>query len=72
MSAPDKNGWRLIATAPQDGTRILICDRAVSLDGYISIGWYVDRISRGTHWRQSSGVARPTHWQSLPDLPEAK
>lgn len=62
------SGWRDIATAPKDGTQVLLVEglfgRAVVSARWIS--------APHDFWRKDSGGAahRPTHWMPLPKLPE--
>lgn len=55
-------GWRDIATAPKDGSKIL-----VGFQGQFDWMQYV-AYSAGPD-TQSAGFARPTHWQPLPAPP---
>lgn len=60
--------WKLIETAPRDGTRILAWDPMG--DSRLVINWFGEADG---HWMVSwSGEENPdcTHWQDLPDPPE--
>ena len=68
--------WREIASAPKDGTTILL---AYS-DGGVVEGRYIDNTSKGYPWAgfiarsmypQKPGV-HVTHWMPLPPAPEVK
>jgi len=77
MGAWRNGGWRDIATAPRDGTRIYVA----KLDD--TFGW-VRGISRWVDFKGISGwvsmglydppgdlgLARPTHWLPLPEPPK--
>ena len=61
--------WQPIATAPKDGTEILVytmgeCFYVVAYDDVFSAPWRI---------RNDEGVneAVPTHWMPLPDAPNA-
>ncbi len=75
----DAPNWSLIATAPKDGTEVLIAG------GTYSYGMWTDEkfdsvsIARwhGDHWRGEDRQSHdewyshnPTHWQHLPAPPE--
>lgn len=61
-----EGGWREIASAPKDGSTILLCvaGRSESVAGFFAGKWM--------QWfaTKSDGLpARPTHWQPLPTPP---
>lgn len=59
--------WRPIETAPKDGTDILIWSRAGR-----EIGKYLaGREAWLGHGDNGSGWRTPTHWQPLPEPPDA-
>jgi hypothetical protein len=75
--------WKDIATAPKDGTWILLC-QATGADGEPieseSFGLFVQRAAwwKGDGWidycsmtRDPSVFFKPTHWMPLPPPPEA-
>lgn len=68
------SGWKPIATAPKDGTRLLVCQ---SMNNITAVAIYHDDI--GT-WKTGPGpmdfIAGVTHWydfgdgKAMPDAPE--
>ena len=65
-------GWQPIATAPKDGTRLLLCDSDDA--GQIDIGYWSTSswVATGGAWiiyenRSDTVELTPTHWQPLPD-----
>jgi len=59
--------WQPIATAPKDGTQVLLFRAGKSMVQ----GWW----NRGgafhmPHWSTPSGLFDPTHWRPLPPPPE--
>jgi hypothetical protein len=77
-----ENQWQPIATAPKDGTRVLIFS-----NGYPNIAHYVeDFISHRDRWRGPAWVIlecddddrytfycegdSPSHWAPLPEFPD--
>lgn len=58
--------WRLIKTAPKDGTAILVSD---GLNPATAVCW----IARYKLWAMlgidGQSVDGPTHWMPLPELP---
>ena len=79
-SAKPKEGWRDIASAPKDGTAILLYGPGVlNRDGRTSmyaraqhVGWAHD-VDGHLLWytRDPRVTCRPTHWRPLPDPPSA-
>lgn len=60
--------WQPIATAPKDGTEVLVTDGTT----YAVASWY----DAGGEWRDVGDIgwggmegALPTHWMALPALP---
>ena len=56
--------WRPIATAPQNGTRVLIY-----IDGAVRVGW----LDAKNDWRSDTAYLfprPPTHWMLLPEPPK--
>lgn len=74
---PDAPGWRDIATAPRDGTRILATggglDSEIEAVSYnASVGcWDTPLVVLDDRDDDSEGYNRPTHWQPLPPPPSA-
>lgn len=54
--------WRLMTTAPQDGTEILIWDRV----GFVDVAFW-NPIS--LRWTNGDVDLKPTHWMPLPEPP---
>lgn len=76
MSAPDKNGWLPIETAPKDGSSVL-CFAPISGTRFrriLVLRW--DETGRhGSHWLtdvHSFVPFEPTHWQPLPAPPDSQ
>lgn len=72
LSRPAHGGWEPMATAPKDGTDILVCDDTKS-DGFRQVVfWDEDRIDEW-RWSTSDGPTFHqnafTHWQHLPAPP---
>lgn len=60
-------GWRDIASAPRDGTEILLATD----NGFMFVAFYDDTPGNRTHvWQTADGVCYhrdlPTHWMPLP------
>lgn len=69
-------GWRDIASAPRDGTEVLLwgrCERDGAFYGYdCNVGWYADAEMSPTGdagWMARDLPIEPTHWQPLPPAP---
>jgi hypothetical protein len=61
--------WRLIETAPRDGTEILIYDQRTPSWGVIDFAYWWEN-----HWHipvYDSNATNATHWMPLPDPPKA-
>lgn len=80
------SAWQPIETAPKDGTSIILTDgRSVEVGCYApdihgdKFPWaFVDSFESGEMYTGDIGVPvnawradAPTHWQQLPDAPEA-
>lgn len=69
--------WRDIASAPKDGTYVLLFFPGPLMDMespglavgryYTDSGWWVTAI-----WASGHPVKQPTHWQPLPEPPVAQ
>jgi len=57
-----EQGWQPIATAPRDGTRVLVCEHDAPL-GDVSVDW----LDKDGKW-----LGSPTHWRPLPAPPAAQ
>ena len=65
--------WKLIESAPRDGTKILVCGKILHGDPFVAAyhrGLYQDR-----DWLDMRTKTRPfnhalTHWQPLPKPPD--
>ena len=81
LTAPDRVGWQPIASAPRDGTRVLLwLDTRNPRDTP-----YVEQVCDGEHvvqadigfWDEDPGcwrapiIGEPTHWRPLPAPPRA-
>lgn len=63
-----REGWRDIASAPKDGTRVLLAHASAAFDGWWDDGEgaWVD----GETDNDGDYIAyRPSHWMPLPPLP---
>jgi hypothetical protein len=62
-----RSGWRDIASAPKDGTKILVCDRNEYPRRIWTARWWRD------NWQNSAAdiLLCLTHWQPLPAPPAA-
>ncbi len=65
--------WQPIATAPKDGTRVLVCCPGAT-EPFVA-HWQVHTAATwgiGNTWRDDADctVAEPTHWMPLPAAPE--
>ena len=79
-STGETEGWRDIASAPKDGTEILLYGPGVLLsDGRTSmyaraqhVGW-AHEVDGHFEWatRDPCVTCRPTHWRPLPEPPSA-
>lgn len=69
----DNPGWRLIETAPRDGTAVIINVDDTVGEAYFSAsddhheGWWWANTSWGDYWADKAG--NPTHWLPLPSAP---
>lgn len=68
----DRNAWREIATAPRDGTEILLAGRAAppSIDAgnpVIVKAYWTNHNAGGWVWH--GAVMDFSHWRPLPDFP---
>ena len=77
--AEAKNDWQPLATAPKDGTRVLLC---LNPGGPVVVGWWGPKFSAygvnykddwgfGPNWNQRFRFP-PIYWMPLPEPPEAK
>ena len=73
----EHGGWRQIATAPRDGTPILVWDPSMASynwpgepdDSRYAIGYW--RTVWGGGWgNRNTARPAPTHWMPLPEPPE--
>jgi hypothetical protein len=73
------NGWQTIETAPQDGTKILVCggnkssdlSKETSLDTPMVVRWDAgEQVWEAQHTCYYGVYAdSPTHWAKLPQIP---
>jgi hypothetical protein len=61
------SGWRDIATAPKDGTRVLLFNPGEP--PYQCVGCWLNNTTGGG-WVSSEWDVEPSHWQPLPPPPE--
>jgi len=66
------DGWQPIDSAPKDGTDVLIYHQSRTSDSIIVIAQWTDDGMDSYHWCDAVAIYEPTHWQPLPDPPEAK
>lgn len=71
-ASPAPEGWRDIASAPKDGTPVLL-----SRDGWCCEGYYLNNTHTAIPWqgwKRSKGgipiVPQPVYWVPLPPAPE--
>ena len=63
---PQTDGWQPIATAPKDGTEVLLFDdRRV-------VGAWGDRANGSLNWNDSEYTFNPSHWMPLPPFSGVK
>ena len=61
--------WKLIDTAPKDGTRIIVCGETGQV--WCDVKWVI-RMRAGERWEHLTlGALRfnPTHWMPIPKPP---
>lgn len=69
QAASAQSGWRPIAEAPKDGTKLLLwATRNTMLvpTPEVVSGWYANG-----WWGDESTLSHVTHWQPLPDAPRS-
>lgn len=71
-------GWRPIATAPKDGTEILLYGHGALRNGGLyakarHVGWSQETRGGGVYWatRDPEVICEATHWMPLPEPPRA-
>jgi hypothetical protein len=66
--------WQPIATAPKDGTEILIGAFERGVRGWFVVFWDEEAEGKTHHWQTPDGIAYhdglPTHWMPLPKPPK--
>jgi hypothetical protein len=77
QSASEDNGWQPSATAPRDGTTILVWH---DLFGYVLVLWFPDGVGSFDNegcdtnwkldWEKSYLCSEPRYWTPLPAPPE--
>ena len=72
------SAWRLIATAPKDGSEILLYGHGVLRSGGVyakgrHVGWSQRARDGSLYWatRDPAVDCEPTHWMPLPEHPES-
>ena len=66
---PNAAAWQPIATAPRDGTDIIVYRPTCKPNVYIpQVG--TDYFNK-SGWQNSTDADQPTHWMPLPDPPGA-
>ena len=71
----ETHNWQPIATAPKDGTLILVCVDAYYLPKTACWAIYNPNSSGKATWRDSpvcGAKLDPTHWMPLPPMPSAQ
>lgn len=68
------NNWRIISTAPRDGTAILIWPYVPSYvhGEEVTIGFFDPYVNSFVSEHNSRYPIEPTHWQPLPEPPTGK
>jgi hypothetical protein len=78
LMEPDANGWMLIDTAPEDGTRVLFYDKRKGMregnqpKDHPPGNWKFTRLSPRKAWwtgHEFDDRYEPTHWRPLPEPP---
>lgn len=73
MPAPLSDGWRVIASAPNDGSWVLLYSVKWPIWSYPMVGW---RHDPGDQWEYpahpqwADELPWPTHWMPMPSPPE--
>lgn len=62
----DNAGWQAIASAPKDGTQVLVFDDTIYSAYYRRFGWFI-----GFDREDDPIYVEPTHWMPLPPPPDA-
>ncbi len=74
VSEQGENGWRPIACAPKDGTRVIGWPVWGTTDnsqcGEIAWQRMVKVPGRWVVWARTSAPIQPTHWMPLPEPPK--
>ena len=68
----EEAGWRPIAEAPRDGTRVLVTYSPATGKPPICIAWSYQNSPNFSGWRRGRNKHLrfvPTHWRPLPTLP---
>ena len=63
--------WKGIETAPKDGTRVIVNDPKSPGAGEVTVGSYDPDDERWGDDAARGFPIYPTHWQPLPEPPEA-
>lgn len=72
ITAATRQAWQPIATAPRDGSRVLVY--RPSFDGdyipRVGVDYYATtHYTEGKTWMRSREDCQPTHWMPLPEPP---
>jgi hypothetical protein len=67
IQQPSESQWRPIASAPKDGTRVLLWKEGKSI---VEGSWNSGGSMHMPHWSTPSGLFDPTLWHPLPPLPK--
>jgi hypothetical protein len=63
---PTFGKWQPMATAPKDGTEILLCDDSFSKPSYVVAHWHEAKTPDGiTGWYCRGGLGDGTYWMPL-------
>lgn len=68
ITAYQAEAWQPIATAPRDGTKVLLYPSPYYAS-IGSVGWFAKRAKEWAYEGETGTGCEPTHWQPLPPPP---